>query len=127
MSTLEADIPRPNIVLALLESRAFFEAGASVISKPIFSSFPQGDGHPVMVLPGFATGDLATKSLRAFIQNRGYRVYPWSNGINFGNTRELRDKLHTEIAEIVSRHGRAISLVGWSLGGIIAPVLWAGA
>jgi pimeloyl-ACP methyl ester carboxylesterase len=123
MSVVKTETPRPNFLLALLEGRAFFEAGASIISRPLFSSFPQGDGHPVMVLPGFGTGDLTTRSLRKFIQERGYTVYPWKNGLNLGNTSELREQLHSQIESIVNRHGRAISLVGWSLGGIIARQL----
>jgi len=120
MTVIDPHAPRPSLLLALLEGRALLEAGASILTKPLYKSFPRGDGHPVMVLPGFGTSDIATAPLRSFIRQRGYNVYPWRHGINLGNTREVRNELHEEIANIVQRHGQPISLVGWSLGGIIS-------
>ena len=111
---------RPSLLLALLEGRVVIEAGASILTQPLYRAFPRGDGHPVMVLPGFGTNDLATAPLRRFLRKRGYDVYGWENGINWHNTREVRNQLHQQLANIVNRRGRMVSLVGWSLGGIIA-------
>src|ERR687889_804686 len=84
-------LQQPTLGRVLLESRAVLEFGAFAATAPALQLAPRGDGHPVLVLPGLAASDESTRPLRWFLRNRGY---------------------HT--------HGRPISLVGWSLGGIYA-------
>ena len=104
MSQTEPEIPPPGLLLAMLEARSVLEIGASLVAKPLYSLFPSGDGHPVMVLPGFGAGDLATSALRGFLRDRGYSVHGWGNGIALASTRRLRDTLHQRIASIQRRH-----------------------
>ena len=70
---------------------------------------PDSAHPPVMVLPGFLSGDWATKGLRADLRRAGFRCYAWGLGFNRGAT-----------ADIIDRTGYAPALVGWSLGGIYA-------
>jgi hypothetical protein len=63
---------RPSPLLLLLEGRAVFEWLGAEITMPILSrSLPKGDGHPVLVLPGFMAGDLSTSVLRRFLTKQG--------------------------------------------------------
>ena len=77
----------------------------------------QGDGHPVVVVPGFLGSDLSTTLLRKFIQRLGYTVYGWELGRNLGNLADLQ-RLTDRIETIHQQHGRQVTLIGWSLGGI---------
>ena len=75
------------------------------------------------MLPGLTAGDTTTWPLRKFLENLGYSVYPWEQGLNFGPRAGVVHKLLARIRSIQREHGRKLSLVGWSLGGAMARVL----
>src|SRR3546814_1903900 len=73
-----------------------------------------------MVLPGFLSGDWATKALRADLRRAGFRCYAWGLGFNRGATADIIERIDGRVQWIIDRTGRAPALVGWSLGGIYA-------
>lgn len=98
-----------------------------IISAPIFHRLlkmaPRGDGHPVLVLPGFMASDISTSYLRRFLTGQGYKVYPWTLGRNFGPQVMGEDFCHiTDHIENIAHlnDDRKISIVGQSLGGVLA-------
>jgi hypothetical protein len=103
-----------------LEVRALFEFYGYVLTLPLMQQMPKGDGHPVLVLPGFGTGDWYMLPLRLFLRSRGYSAQSWGLGMNLGYGEDLAVKLGRRLREIYERHGRPVSLIGWSLGGIYA-------
>jgi len=89
---------------------------------------PPGDGHAVLVLPGFLSTDQPTFPLRWFLGHAGYRAYPWGLGINLGFSTEydydIEALVEHRLKEVFIESGdRKISLIGWSLGGVYAKVL----
>jgi pimeloyl-ACP methyl ester carboxylesterase len=102
------------------ESRAVLELGAFAAAVPALQLAPRGDGHPVLVLPGLAASDESTRPLRWFLRNRGYHTHGWRLGRNTGPSDRIRAGLRDRVRSIADQHGRRISLVGWSLGGIYA-------
>lgn len=85
-----------------------------------------GDGHPVVVYPGLGGGSLATSTLRSFLKDSGFTVQDWEGGINTGPVGLLHDWLGTledRVRQLHQQHGRRVSLVGWSLGGVYAREL----
>jgi pimeloyl-ACP methyl ester carboxylesterase len=89
--------------------------------RPLLARAPRGDGHPVLVLPGFTADDLSTRPLRRFLRDLGYQVHGWRLGRNVGPTGAIVNGLRARFGELAERHrGELISLVGWSLGGIYA-------
>jgi pimeloyl-ACP methyl ester carboxylesterase len=90
-------------------------------SRGLLNAAPKGDGHAVVVLPGFMADDRSTKILRDFLVGKGYAAYGWGMGQNTGETTvHFEEKLQEMVAEIVERHGGQISIVGQSLGGVLA-------
>ncbi|MFZ4515412.1 MAG: esterase/lipase family protein [Acidimicrobiia bacterium] len=81
------------------------------------------DHQPVLVLPGFLAHDIATTPLRMVIADRTYPVYGWHHGINIGPTKSVLAGLRKRIHELSQRHGVAVSVIGWSLGGLYAREL----
>jgi len=81
---------------------------------------PRGDGHTVLVLPGFLTGDWTTARLRGFLSALGYRVSKADVLCNIGPTRELIPRLERRILQLSDMRGQKVSLVGQSLGGVFA-------
>lgn len=89
---------------------------------------PAGDGHAVLVFPGFLSSDQTTFPLRWFLGNAGYRAYPWGLGINFGFSSDyaydIESLVEHRLKEVFfDSGGRKLSLIGWSLGGVYAKVL----
>lgn len=113
----------PGPILRLLESRAWLEAGASLALLPVWRLAPRGDGHPVLVLPGLAAGDDSTAILRGFLRSLGYPARGWRQGCNLGFRPGVLEALRHRILDLSARHGRKVSLIGWSLGGIFAREL----
>jgi len=101
-------------------TRASIEFGTFVISAPILRRAPRGDGHTVVVLPGFLADDRSTIVLRNYLGSLGYRAYGWGLGRNVGPTSEILDGMEALLERTSSASGAPVSLVGWSLGGMFA-------
>ena len=113
----------PSKFLELLELRVVSELAATVASLPLLAQAPRGDGHPVLVLPGLIATDASTGLLRAYLRDRGHDVHGWRLGRNIGLVAGLEAKMLARVRELHGRSGRAVSLVGVSLGGIYAREL----
>ena len=114
------EIEPPSRALLLAEARAIYEFGAFIGALPWLRRLPAGDGHPVMVLPGLGASDLSTAPLRAFLRDRGYAAHGWDLGRNFGARHGLTERKLQRLRHIRRHHGRKVSLIGWSLGGVFA-------
>jgi Alpha/beta hydrolase family len=89
-------------------------------------SLPKGDGHPVVIFPGFAAERQSLAPLQKFCTALGYTAYDWGRGVNTGPHSDVDgwiDELAQHVGELTSTHRRRISLIGWSLGGIYAREL----
>jgi len=80
----------------------------------------QGDGRPVLVIPGFLSTDGSTQLLRATLSQAGYNALPWGRGLNLGVRAGLLEDMAAQVAEISDREQRKVAIVGWSLGGLYA-------
>jgi pimeloyl-ACP methyl ester carboxylesterase len=87
---------------------------------PLRQLLPVGDGHPVLVLPGLLADDGSTWTLRRILRDLGYRVHGWRLGRNIGPTAATIIGLQDRLRDLQSRYGAAVSVIGWSLGGIYA-------
>ena len=114
--------PRPpSLLLTAIElQRALGELSTLPAALPLLRRVPRGDGHPVLVLPGFTASDLSTTPLRRYLTGLGYNVFAWELGRNWGLAGDLEERMYQRTEEIYEQTGEAISLVGWSLGGIYA-------
>jgi esterase/lipase len=90
---------------------------------PNLKNLPRGNGQPILVLPGFANGDISLLPLRNFLTQIGYEALPWNLGINKGNVPELLEKLSIKLMKLAETKKRKILIIGWSLGGLLAREL----
>jgi pimeloyl-ACP methyl ester carboxylesterase len=123
MSVAAQTLSPPSKTLMMLEGRAISELGAFLGALPLLSLAPRGDGHPVLVLPGLVASDTSTRPLRAFLRTRGYAVSGWRQGRNLGLRHGVQNAMVDLLQEMNDTHGRKVSLVGWSLGGLYARQL----
>jgi pimeloyl-ACP methyl ester carboxylesterase len=111
----------PNKLLLLAEWRALAELALGVAALPtIAATAPKGDGHTVLVLPGFLTTDSSTEFLRGALRGLGFNAVGWDLGRNLGGVYSMRDRLREKVAQLRRESGRKVSVVGWSLGGVYA-------
>lgn len=83
----------------------------------------QGDGHPVVIYPGLGAGALTTSPLRKHLRQCNLLAHDWEGGVNTGPDGAFDDWLEAlaqRVRALHALHGRKVSLVGWSLGGIYA-------
>ena len=114
----------PSLLLGALEQqRALAELVGFGVSLPLFRLVPEGDGHPVLILPGFMADDWSTVALLSVLRSRVYQVHRWGLGRNLGPRAAMVDGLLRRLDAIHRGSGRSLSLVGWSLGGIYARAL----
>lgn len=123
MSKNAPHLPPPSLALRLLEVRSLAELGAFALTYPLLRRAPRGDGHPVLVLPPLGASDVSTAPLRMFLRGRGYAAQGWGLGTNVGPVPGMAARLRDHLTRIRARHGRRLSLIGWSLGGIYAREL----
>ena len=123
MSATAQTLSPPSRTLMFLEGRAISELGAFLGALPLLSLAPKGDGHPVLVLPGLVASDTSTRPLRSFVKGRGYAVSGWRQGRNLGLREGVQHAMEDLVRELSDTHGRKISMVGWSLGGLYARQL----
>jgi pimeloyl-ACP methyl ester carboxylesterase len=110
----------PRLLYSLLEGRALLEMALLAPLLPVLNSTPRGDGHPVLLCPGFTAGDGTMVGLRMFLQSRGYHVETWGLGQNTGFKLKFSHALEQKVRFLHHRHRRKVSVVGWSLGGVYA-------
>ncbi|MEI6680807.1 MAG: hypothetical protein WCL21_19520 [Mariniphaga sp.] len=110
----------PSVLSSLLEARIFMEMALLPASLPLLMAAPQGDGHPVILVPGFMAGESTLAALKLFLQNKGYDVHTWGLGRNVGFRGKHANALPQKIRYLHHTTGRKVSLVGWSLGGVFS-------
>jgi pimeloyl-ACP methyl ester carboxylesterase len=123
MMQAEEELGPPPLIWQLLEGRAVFELGAWAGLYPLLRLAPSGDGHPVLVLPGFLAAGASTYPLRQFLKSLGYAAHRWRLGRNLGGVGEKEQMVLARLHELRLRYGRKVSVIGWSLGGLYAREL----
>jgi pimeloyl-ACP methyl ester carboxylesterase len=110
----------PRTLYTLLEGRALIEMSLFPAFLPLLQGTPHGDGHPVLLVPGFTASDSTLVGLSVFLKSRGYHVETWGLGQNTGFKLKFSQALEQKVRFMHHKHGRKVSLVGWSLGGVYA-------
>ena len=117
-------VPPPRLAMLAELPRAFYGLAELAAHWPALGQDPRGDGRPVLVLPGLFNADRSHLVLRSHLRRLGYRAYGWGLGRNFG-TRTIGaagERLMARITELKLVTGQPVTLVGISLGGIMARV-----
>jgi pimeloyl-ACP methyl ester carboxylesterase len=110
----------PHLLHSLSEWRALLEMATLPWALPALQMAPKGDGHPVLLLPGFLADEATLFALRIYLRQRGYAVQTWGFGRNVGFRSRHALALEQKIRHLHHGTGRTVSLVGWSLGGVFA-------
>lgn len=120
---VEAKAPPASALLAEWP-RAALSLGSLPFAWKELLAEPRGDGRPVMILPGLVNSDMSNIVMRRYLDALGYRAYPWALGRNFGSRAigAEGERLIERIAQVHEETGQTVTLVGVSLGGIMARI-----
>jgi pimeloyl-ACP methyl ester carboxylesterase len=110
----------PSAALSWREWLSAAEVAMAWLALPSVDHWPHGDGHPVIVYPGFLGSASSTYFLRRLLRKLGYAAYDWEQGCNLGLRENMALRAEQQLQDIHERHGRRVSLIGWSAGGVYA-------
>ncbi|MFT5572165.1 MAG: hypothetical protein ACI9FR_001086 [Cryomorphaceae bacterium] len=102
------------------EGRAVFEWQSFYLLRGLLKRLPKGDGHPVIVFPGFGGSDNSTAPMRGLLDELGYKTRGWGLGSNIVFDESLEAEMVSLVRHIYQEEQCKVSLVGWSLGGLFA-------
>lgn len=121
MSTSPQRSNSPKLLWAFTEiPRLSLDVTALRLGRKLLKSSPPGDGHGVIVMPGFLGSDSYSKPLRRFLTRLGYRAFGWNQGRNMGPSTATIEGLEQELVRIAELTGGKVSIIGHSLGGVYA-------
>lgn len=112
----------PSLVGLLGEWRAGVEVGRALLAAPELNAQPRGEG-PVMLIPGWQAPELSMRPMQGYLRWLGYDARGWGLGVNTGDPERDRDVLVPKVRAWAEEAGRPVTLIGWSLGGVIAREL----
>jgi pimeloyl-ACP methyl ester carboxylesterase len=111
----------PAALLAITEApRALADAAMLQASAPFLRRMPTGNGHGVMIIPGFLGEDEFNKPFVRYLNKLGYKASGWGQGRNLGPGSFSEDALRHVLEMLALRGNGKVSLIGHSLGGIYA-------
>jgi triacylglycerol lipase len=131
---LPSGFRRPAVRAVLREGSVLAEAGryvlasrserrssreASYLERSAVGQGPHG-GDPVLLVPGFMAGDFTLSGMARALRRRGYRTYRSHITANVGCTLDAAEALEARIESIAIRRATRVSIVGHSLGGLLA-------
>lgn len=122
------DIPRPaafrpDVRTTVREELSMFQVAGALISHRRRRTVVDPERIPVLLVPGFLSGDFALTALSDELRRRGH----WTSGShiapNAGCTLEMADAVEARLLHAVARTGHKVALVGWSRGGTLGKLV----
>lgn len=84
------------------------------------SEAPRGTGEPVLLIPGFLTGDWSLGTLGRWLTRLGYDVYYSGIDWNINCPQKTALLLRQRLDYIVGKTHQPVTIIGHSLGGVLA-------
>lgn len=110
-------IRRPPFSLLLGELRSFLFYHPP---PPDPAALGNGGGHRVLIIPPLLTSDAMLGGMHAFLRRCGFLTAGWGQGINLGPTPAALAGLRDRVRALHAESGQALSVVGISMGGLMA-------
>ncbi|HET9781399.1 MAG TPA: alpha/beta hydrolase [Candidatus Dormibacteraeota bacterium] len=98
---------------------------SALLRDPVFRGrgVPRGDGRPVLLIPGFLSGDWHLRFMEAWLRRIGYTCHLSGILFNVHHSERMLAGLRRKVIKVEKEAGSRVSLVGHSRGGLLAKVL----
>src|SRR6267154_1106710 len=100
-SMIGPQIKPPHPLLLALENRSVAEYGFFLICRSMQCFLPRGDGHPVLIVPGFVQNTSSVVPLREVLRRLGYEAHTWDQGRNLGFSKDALASLRAQGQSLV--------------------------
>ena len=114
---------RPPVITAVRENLSLFKVAGRLIPRQHESTTPDPDRVPVLLVPGFFSGDFALAPMSDELRRRGHWTARSGIAPNIGCTRELADAVERRLEQTAERTGLRVAIVGWSRGGTLGKIV----
>jgi pimeloyl-ACP methyl ester carboxylesterase len=106
------------------ESRVAFElAGLRRSSVWRGDGVPDGEGRPVLLIPGFLAGDGSLGTMTGWLRAHGYRTSRAGIRANVACSEVACARIEQRLEAFAEAQGRTVTIIGQSRGGIFAKAL----
>jgi triacylglycerol lipase len=96
----------------------------ALLRHPLFTDAPAApDPQPVMLIPGFLTGDAQLAALGSWLRRCGHRTHRSGIRLNVDCSAAATQRLEQRLEEFVHLQGEPAVLIGQSRGGLFARAL----
>jgi pimeloyl-ACP methyl ester carboxylesterase len=121
---LDVGVPFPQIPPLWRESRAGVEA-AALFASSVWrgGGVPDGEGRPVLLIPGFLAGDGSLATMTRWLRENGYRTRRAGIRANIGCSEDGCARLEERLEDLAQTSGRRVAIIGQSRGGVFARAL----
>lgn len=106
--------------LVLRELTTVAEIPSLLRNYPRLRDLPGGNGETIVLVPGLLADDSSLLVLRWFLRSLGYQAVGWGMGFNLGDVELIAEKLRPRLLAIAQAAQSKITLIGWSLGGLLS-------
>ncbi|MGE0821331.1 MAG: esterase/lipase family protein [Candidatus Binatia bacterium] len=98
---------------------------SALLRDPVYHghNIPKGHGHAVLLIPGFLTGDWMLMIMAGWLNRMGYRTYFSGIHWNVDCPNRTAEVLGWRLDHITQETGHPITIIGHSLGGMLARFL----
>jgi pimeloyl-ACP methyl ester carboxylesterase len=95
---------------------------AALARSPVWrgEGVPDGDGHPVLLIPGFLAGDATLATMAKWLRANGYRTRRAGIRANVGCSEDACLRIEERLEAFAERSGRPVTIIGQSRGGVLA-------
>ena len=99
----------------------------TLLHDPVYrgANVPQGQGQPVLLVPGFLAGDWTMIVMAGGLNRIGYRTYFSGIDWNVDCPNKTGEKLQWRLEQIAKETTGPLTVIGHSLGGLLARFLGA--
>ena len=114
---------RPPVLTAVRENLSVLRVAGRLLPHQREVTEPDPQRVPVLLLPGFFSGDFALAPMSEALRAAGHWTSRSGIAPNIGCTRDLADAVERRVERIAERTGRRVAIVGWSRGGTLGKIV----
>ena len=113
----------PPVITAVRENISVLRVAGWLLPRQRERTTPDPGRVPVLLVPGFLSGDFALAPMADELRRRGHWTSRSGIAPNLGCTRELADAVERRLEQTAERTGRRVAVVGWSRGGTLGKIV----
>lgn len=114
---------RPPVITAVRENLSVLKVAGRLFPRQRETTTPDPDRVPVLLVPGFFSGDFALAPMSEELRRRGHWTARSGIAPNIGCTQELAGAVERRLEQTAERTGRRVAVVGWSRGGTLGKIV----